>query len=95
MQRELKIVHGKTLTVTVRARDAEYFNGKAVAITSMNKKGPFDILPKHTHFISLIQNSITIHKTDGSTQEIRFSNAILKVKDDIVEVYVGMSKFSK
>ncbi|OGZ43682.1 MAG: hypothetical protein A2719_01140 [Candidatus Ryanbacteria bacterium RIFCSPHIGHO2_01_FULL_45_22] len=83
---------GQTLTVIVRSRDAEYFNGKAVAVSSTNQKGPFDVLPKHTHFISLIQNSITIHKTDTSTQKIIFSNAILKVKDDMVEVYISMNK---
>jgi len=92
MQRELKIVKGKTLTVIVRGRDGKYFNDKAEAVSSTNKKGPFDILPKHTHFISLIQNGITIHKIDRSIQEITFLSAVLKVKDDIVEVYIGTTK---
>jgi len=92
MQRELKITRGQTLTVIVRSRDTEYFSGKAVAISSVNQKGPFDILPKHIHFISLIQNGLTIHKLDGSTQEIIFSNAVLRVKDDVVEIYISMSK---
>lgn len=93
MQRELNMVHdGQTLTVTVRSRDSEYFNGKAIAVSSTNQKGPFDILPKHTHFISLIKDSIAIYKTDTSIQKITFSNAVLKVKDDMVEIYIGMSK---
>ncbi|OGZ54289.1 MAG: hypothetical protein A3H64_02215 [Candidatus Ryanbacteria bacterium RIFCSPLOWO2_02_FULL_45_11c] len=92
MQRELKIVGNQTLTVIVRGRNVEYYNGKAKAVSSTNNKGVFDILPRHTHFISLIQNGITIHKTDASTQDIKFSNAILKVKDDIVEVYIGMER---
>ena len=92
MQRELKIAHGQTLTVMVQGRDTEYFSGKAVAVSSTNQKGPFDVLPRHIHFISLIQKGITIHKTDGSIQEITFSNAILRVKDDVVEIYIGISK---
>ncbi len=92
MQRELKMVHDQTLTVIVRGRNEEYFNGKAIAVSSINKKGPFDILPKHIHFISLIQKSIIIHKIDASVQEITFSNAVLKVKDDFVEIYIGLAK---
>ena len=92
MPRDLKIVHGKTLSVTVRARNAEYYNGKAAAVSSINKKGPFDILPRHTHFISLVQNGVIIYKADGTTQEIKFSNAVLKAKDDIVEIYIGLEK---
>lgn len=92
MQRELKMVGNQTLLVIVRARDIEYYNGKAKAVSSTNNKGAFDILPKHTHFISLIQDSITIYKTDSTTQEITFSNAVLKVKDNVVEVYIGTEK---
>ena len=91
MQRELKIARGETLAVIIRAQGSEYYNGKASAVTSLNMKGPFDILPKHTHFISLIKKSLTIHKVDGTKTEIAFSNAVLKVKDNIVEVYIGLS----
>lgn len=92
MPRDLKIVHNETLSVVVRARNAEYYNGKAAAVSSINKKGAFDILPRHTHFITLIQNSVTIYKNDGTTQQFSFSNALLKIKDDLVEIYIGLDK---
>ena len=92
MQRELKIARGQILTVLIRGRDTVHYGGKASAISSKNNKGPLDILPRHTHFISLIQDGVTIHKTDGSTQKINFVNAVLKVKDDKVEIYIGLDK---
>ena len=89
-ERSLHITHGETLSLLVRSRETEYFNGKISALSSTNKKGAFDILSEHAHFISLIQKGITIHKIDGSTQEITFSNAVLKVKDNMAEVYIGI-----
>jgi F0F1-type ATP synthase epsilon subunit len=82
----------ETLTVLVRSRTKDYYNGTASVVSSSNKKGPFDILPKHAHFISLIHDGLTIHKTGGAEEHISFSNAILKAKDNIVEVYIGLQK---
>ena len=89
-ERSLSITHGETFSLVVRSRETEYFRGNIAALSSTNKKGAFDILPEHAHFISLIKKGITIHKTDGSTQEITFSNAVLKVKDNTAEVYIGI-----
>ena len=77
------------LTVTIRSRQTTYFDGEAYAISSINRKGPFDVLPRHTHFISLIKEHVTIRNKDTDMQRIPFGYGIMKVKDNRVEVYIG------
>lgn len=92
MPRGISITHGQTFLITVRSREATYFSGKVSALTSLNDKGPFDILAHHTHFISLIRDGVTIKKPDGTDTLISFSEGVIKVKDDVVEVYIGISR---
>ncbi|TSC80198.1 MAG: Uncharacterized protein G01um101429_242 [Parcubacteria group bacterium Gr01-1014_29] len=92
MPRGINLVHGQTILVTVRSRETTYFTGKAATLTSLNDTGPFDILPRHTHFISLIRDGVTIKKPDGTEKHISFSHGIIKVKDDVVEVYIGTGR---
>ena len=90
MSKELSMARGQTLNVIVRARIKDYYKGEAAALSSFNKKGAFDILPRHAHFISLISGGIIVHKPNGLEERINFSNAVLKVKDDFAEVYIGL-----
>lgn len=82
----------ETLTVQVRSRNVTYFNGQAASVSSENNKGAFDILPRHTRFISLIQHGVVVRQTDGSEKKIDFENAVLKVRDNTVEIYIGGGK---
>ena len=92
MPRGIKLAHGETLVVSVRSREAAYFRGKAAVVSSVNEKGEFDILPRHAHFITLIRNGVTIIKPDGTNVPIKFARGILKVKDDVVDVYIGTGR---
>lgn len=77
------------LTVVVRNKDNILFSGDVFAITSVNDKGIFDILPQHENFISLIKDTVTIHKTRKENQEIHIENGILRVSKDKVYIYVN------
>ena len=92
MPRGLRITQGHTLSVMIRSRETVYFNGPAAAVSSINQKGPFDILPQHAHFISLIQDGAIVRKDDGTQSQIYFSQAILKTNNDRVEIYIGLKK---
>lgn len=81
-----------TLSVLVRSRITNYYTGNAKAISSRNDKGPFDILPMHAHFITLIRDMVTIHISPGNDMRISLSQGVLKVKDDFVQVYIGIDK---
>lgn len=77
------------LFVVIRNREKTFFNDKVRAISSFNEKGPFDVLPKHAHFISLIKDSIILHKENG-TEEIKIEGGVMRVFDNNVDVYIGV-----
>ena len=78
------------LAVTIRDREGTLFEGKAEAVSSFNEKGPFDILPLHANFISLITNSVVLRVPGAAPREISLKTGILKAKENRVEVYVGI-----
>ncbi len=70
------------------------YEGDVKAITSHNDKGPFDVLAQHANFISLIKDSLTIHKTDGTKQDMKVDSGIIKVENNQMEIYLGIINLS-
>lgn len=82
-----KIIH-----VLVRDRNHTLYDGEASGLTSKNSKGIFDILLNHANFISLINETLYIHNLNGADTLIPMNNALVKVKENNVEVYVGVKR---
>lgn len=80
------------LHVLVRDRTKILYNGEATGLTSKNTKGEFDILINHANFISLVNETLFIHRKNASDVAIPMNNAIVKVKENKVEVYVGVKR---
>lgn len=78
------------LTVTVKNTKSELFNGRAFSITSVNKKGKFDILPFHINFITLIKEYIIIREENKKEITFPLDSGILKVNEDKVKVLIGV-----
>ncbi len=78
------------LTLIVRKRDGVIFQGQARSISSLNDRGPFDILPMHTNFVSVVKNSVKIIGENGQSQSISIARGILRVKENQVEIYLGV-----
>jgi len=75
------------------SREGLVFEGDVDSITSYNNKGKFDVLSLHANFISLIQKGVTIKETkDAAEKQINFDNALMKVKQNLVEIYLGIEK---
>ena len=68
------------------------FEGPVKTVSSINKKGKFDILAMHTNFISLINEKIEIVNLEGKKQEFKIDSGIVKVSKDNVEIYVGVKQ---
>lgn len=79
-----------SLHLTIRNRKAIIFEDNVKAMSSLNDKGKFDILPHHGNFISLIKEYITIHKIDGSKQTIQIQNGIIYVRKNEASCYVDL-----
>lgn len=82
----------KKLLLIIRDRNNLLFQGEVKAISSFNDKGPFDILPQHANFISIIKKNIVIHVSTKEKKQIELESGILKVRDNNVEVYLGILK---
>jgi len=80
----------KRLQVKVRDTQNILFEGEADRINSYNEIGPFDIYPMHANFISIIQTKLSIYLKKEMVKEITFEQAIMKVKKDIVHIYLGI-----
>ena len=81
-----------SLKVIARAPFHIYYEGDAVSLSAFNTVGPFDVLPGHADFFSMltackvsIDNGID---KDPITFEIR--NGILTVRDDQVMLFANI-----
>jgi F0F1-type ATP synthase epsilon subunit len=80
----------KVLSVTIKRPDRVEFTGNVKAISSVNMRGPFDVLPFHSNFISLIKDKVTIHHEDKDPVTYQLQAGIIKVTGNTVTVLVGI-----
>jgi F0F1-type ATP synthase epsilon subunit len=78
------------LTVVARAPFHIYYEGSAFSVSAKNRVGPFDILPGHADFFSmLVPCTITI---DTGAEQLSFEiySGMLTVRSDQVLLFVNM-----
>lgn len=76
------------LSVTIRNWGGVVTKEEAKAISSFNESGPFDILPEHANFISIIKDTLIIHKDQGQKNEMKIGRGILRTHSNQVEIYL-------
>ena len=68
-----------------------YFNGAAKSLSAENDTGPFDVLPKHHNFMTLLNaGEVTVVKGDGGEQKYRIARGIMHVKKNQVVVFLDV-----
>jgi len=83
-------MQNKNFHLKVASREGIVYEADAKSVSSYNEDGKFDVLPSHANFISLIQKGITIIDTENMKKEIRLNNALMKVYQNNVEIYMGI-----
>lgn len=78
------------IEVRVYSTEAIVYQGKAKAVSSVNEDGPFDILPFHASFISLIKDLLTIHELSGGKKEFKIKSGVIKVHKGVIFVFLGV-----
>lgn len=78
------------LQIIIRNRQEIQFDDIVHAITSVNETGIFDILPNHANFISIVKDTIVIHKKDNKKEEIKITRGIVRVSENKVNIYLGV-----
>jgi len=75
--------------IVIRQHKGVLFNDAVAALSGVNSVGPFDILPHHAHFVSIIREYVVLHTNQGK-KRIDFSKGVLRVFEDTIEIYVGI-----
>jgi F0F1-type ATP synthase epsilon subunit len=86
--------NNKFFKLKVRDTHKVIFEGEVDRISSFNEVGPFDVYPMHANFISIIQKGLAIFKNKKKIQDIELEQAVLKVKQDIAKVFLGLEVVS-
>jgi hypothetical protein len=79
------------MRVHIHSPYRNYYDGIAFSLSAESATGPFDILPHHHNFISLLPAcDIIIRTVDQGERRIRISGGILHVKADQVVVFLDV-----
>jgi F0F1-type ATP synthase epsilon subunit len=79
-----------TINIIIMSPNEIVWEGSARALSSLNKEGPFDILPNHANFMTLIKDTdVTVLLLDGkNTRTFTFEQAVLFFKENTAKIYI-------
>ncbi len=66
------------------------YEGKARALTASNSLGPFDILPDHTNFMTLLTAGPVKVLTPSDERTFVIEHGILRVTNNVVTVFANI-----
>jgi F0F1-type ATP synthase epsilon subunit len=67
-----------------------YYEGDAVSLSAVNRTGPFDILPGHINFFSLLTGGEVVLNTGFQRLEFRVARGILRVNGTDVTLFADV-----
>jgi F0F1-type ATP synthase epsilon subunit len=81
-----------SLTVIARSPFNVYYEGPAQSLSAINRVGPFDILPGHADFFSVLNAGEIIIEIKPGADPVSFmvNNGIITVRDNEVLLFVDM-----
>ncbi len=80
----------KHMHVKVYAPFKVYFDGQALSISAANDTGPFDILPRHHNFMTLLSPCDIIVRSEQGEEKVTISRGIMHVKKDEIVVFLDV-----
>lgn len=78
------------MLVKVYSPFENYFDEPAYSISAENHTGPFDILPKHHNFMTLVSACDMKIVAPTGEKTIRINRAVMHVKADEIVVFLGV-----
>lgn len=93
------LTHQKIIYIRIKTPEAILFEGEAEALTSINERGVFDVLPYHTNFISVIREYIIIHQKGkdlpagrqaSNMKKLDIQNGVIRVYENKVQIFLSL-----
>lgn len=81
---------GAKMHVKVYAPFKTYFDDDAESISAANDTGPFDILPRHHNFMTLLSKCDIVIRTARGEEKVPINRGIMHVKADKVVVFLDI-----
>ena len=79
------------MQVKIYAPFKVYFDGPANSLSASNETGPFDILPHHKNFMSLLQpGKLTVRQNGKPDFNLQVDTAILHIRANRVIVFLDV-----
>jgi F0F1-type ATP synthase epsilon subunit len=82
------------LKVKIRDMQNVVFEGHVDRVSSFNEVGRFDVLPLHANFISIIRKELALYRNNQKIQEFKIEQAVMKVKNDNINIFLGIEAFA-
>lgn len=78
----------QVLKVVVATPDEQIWEGEAQTVSSENSAGPFDILPQHSNFVTMIKaKPIVVRTVNDGEKTFSYKNAVITVMRNKVSIY--------
>jgi F-type H+-transporting ATPase subunit epsilon len=78
------------LDVLIYAPFRTYFDGLAKSVSAKNGKGPFDVLPMHHSFITLLDPGEIVVETEQGEQRFKIEKGLMHVSNNLVTIYLDV-----
>jgi len=79
-----------TMHIKVYSPFKVYFDQDGDSISAVNETGPFDILPRHHNFMTLLNPCDLVIRHSDQEQRFRISRGVMHVKADKVIVFLDV-----
>jgi F0F1-type ATP synthase epsilon subunit len=90
-QSPVKTVEGKpVMHLKVYSPFRVYFDDEAFSVSAENATGPFDVLPHHHNFLSLLNACDLAVVAPSGSKRIRISGGLMHVQADRVKVFLNV-----
>jgi F0F1-type ATP synthase epsilon subunit len=78
------------LHVRISSPEQTIWEGDAESVTSENVNGPFDVLPFHTNFVSIMENQEIKIKTPNEVKTFKYAISVLYTHSNQVHIYTNI-----
>ena len=90
VEQQQKTIPKDKLGIKIYSPFKIFYDGIGSSLSAANDTGPFDILPGHHNFISLVKPGLIIVRDAKGEQKFEVSRGVLHVKSNSITVFLDV-----
>lgn len=79
-----------TVNIKIYSPFKTYFDGPATSISAENETGPFDILPRHHNFMTLLNPGDIVVRNKETEHKYRIARGVMHVKNNGIIIFLDV-----